>query len=123
IHFDGEGHYLDFERDSPLTRSGGKPDVVAAWSLPRPSLLVGDGPTDLEARSAVDCFAAFMGVLHRDAAAAGADAVISAPTLAPVLALAVSRADRERLRGSAWAELADKGESLLTSAGEARRVT
>src|SRR5690606_26135611 len=90
IHFDGEGHYLDFERDSPLTRSGGKPDVVAAWSLPRPSLLVGDGSTDLEARSAVDCFAAFMGVVHRDAVAAGADVVISAPTLAPVLALAVS---------------------------------
>jgi phosphoserine phosphatase len=122
IHFDGEGRYLDFERDSPLARSGGKPDVVSGWHLPRPSLLVGDGATDLEARSAVDCFAAFMGVVYRPAVAAGADVVIRSPSLAPILALAAGAADRERLRGSRWADLLARADALLGSAGEDHRV-
>jgi phosphoserine phosphatase len=113
ISFDGEGRYLDFERDSPLARSGGKPDVVRGWELPAPSLLVGDGATDLEARAAVDCFAAFMGVAFRPAVAAEADVVLSAPTLAPVLSLAASADDRARLRGTEWAELLQRGDSLL----------
>jgi phosphoserine phosphatase len=123
IHFDGEGRYLDFERDSPLARSGGKPDVVSAWELPRPSLLVGDGATDLEARSAVDCFAAFMGVVWRDSVAAEADVVIRSASLSPVLALAASSADREGLRGSPWADLLTRGDALLASAGEHHHLT
>jgi phosphoserine phosphatase len=123
ISFDGEGHYLDFERDSPLARSGGKPDVVAAWNLPRPSMLVGDGSTDLEARGAVDCFVAFMGVAYREAVAAGADLVVPAPTLAPILSLAASSVDRQRLGGSPWAALLERGDALLESSGGARRQT
>jgi phosphoserine phosphatase len=118
IHFDGEGRYLDFERESPLARSGGKPDVIRAWDLPRPSLLVGDGATDLEARPAVDCFAAYMGVVWREAVAGEAEVVLPSPSLSAVLALASSAADRERLRGSRWSELLAKGQSLLASAGE-----
>ncbi|HET8654563.1 MAG TPA: HAD-IB family phosphatase [Longimicrobiaceae bacterium] len=117
ISFHGDGSYRDFERGSPLARNGGKPEVIRAWGLPRPSLLVGDGATDLEARPAVDCFAAFMGVVHRPAVAAGADVVISAPSLTPVLALAAGDSDRARLRDSEWAPLLARGESLLT-AGE-----
>ena len=119
IHFDGEGRYLDFDRASPLARSGGKPDVVAAWSLPRPAVLVGDGSTDLEARSAVDCFVAFAGVVRRDAVCAAADLVLDAPALAPVLALAASAEEKDRLRGSRWSGLLARGEKLLSSAGGA----
>ena len=43
---------------SPLARSNGKAQVIRAWNLPRPALLVGDGATDREARPAVDAFAA-----------------------------------------------------------------
>jgi phosphoserine phosphatase len=117
ISFDGEGRYHEFERDSPLARSGGKADVLAAWSLPRPALLVGDGATDLEARSAVDCFAAFTGVVFRPAVAEAADLVLGAPSLAPVLALAADEAERERLRGSPWAGLLRRGEEMLAAAG------
>lgn len=116
IDFDASGRYLDFERDSPLARSGGKPDVVRGWRLPAPSLLVGDGATDLEARAAVDCFAAFMGVAYRETVAAGADVVLTAPTLAPVLALAAGVDDRERLRSSGWAPLLERGAALLADA-------
>lgn len=119
IRFDGEGRYLDFDRSSPLARSGGKPDVVAAWDLPRPAMLVGDGSTDLEARSAVDCFVAFAGVVRRDAVVAAADRVVDAPSLAPVLVLATSEGERERLRASSWGSLVDRGERLISSAGGA----
>lgn len=123
IAFDSEGRYLDFERESPLARSGGKPDVVAAWRLPRPSLLVGDGSTDLEARPAVDCFAAYTGVARREAVVAGADVVLASSSLAPVLSLAASAEDRARLQDSRWAPLLEKGDSLLLPAGEDGGVT
>ncbi len=87
IHFDGGGRYAGFDADSPLTRSGGKLEVVRAWDLPRPSLMVGDGITDLEARPAVDAFAAFAGVVSRPAVVAAADHVIRGTSLAPVLDL------------------------------------
>lgn len=110
LEFDSAGGYLDFDRDSPLARSGGKEEVIRAWNLPRPSMLVGDGATDLEARPAVDLFVAFMGVEHRPAVAAAADLVISEPRLAPVLAAATSPAEQASLMDTRWA-------ALLTSRG------
>lgn len=115
IEFDEAGRYRDFERDSPLARSGGKSVVLRQWALPRPSLLVGDGATDLEARPAVDCFAAFMGVAFRPPVAAGADVVLRSPSLAPVLALAADAEDRARLSDSRWAEVLQKGDALLAA--------
>jgi phosphoserine phosphatase len=117
IRFDAAGGYAGFDADSPLGRSGGKEEVIRDWSLPRPSLLVGDGATDLEARPAVDSFCAYMGVALRPAVAAGADRVLHAESLAPVLALAAGPADREALRGGRWAALLARGERLLTEGG------
>jgi phosphoserine phosphatase len=90
VYFDAAGAYAGFDTTSPLARAGGKAEVIAAWrpAPPRPSMLVGDGATDLEAYHAVDCFVAFAGVAERAAVMAGADAVIGAPSLAPVLPLA-----------------------------------
>lgn len=115
VRFAPDGAYLDFERGSPLARSGGKPVVLRGWALPRPVLLVGDGATDLEARPAVDAFAAYMGVAFRPAVAAGADVVLRDPSLAPVLALAAGPADRARLAGSEHAELLRRGDALLAA--------
>lgn len=109
VEFDDDGRYLGFDRGSPLARAGGKAEVIRGWRLPRPVLLVGDGATDLEARPAVDAFAAFMGVVDRPRVADGADFVLREPLLAPVLAIATSEAERERLRDSVWADLLDRG--------------
>jgi hypothetical protein len=87
--------------------------VLGAWGLPRPALMVGDGSTDLEARPAVDAFAAYMGVAFRPHVAAGADVVLRDPSLAPVLALAAGPEDRGRLAGSEWAGLLRRGDELL----------
>lgn len=113
IDFGDDGAYRGFEATSPLARSGGKETVLRAWGLPRPALLVGDGATDLEARPAVDAFAAYMGVAFRPAVAAGADVVLREPSLAPVLALAAEEEERERLREAGFGELLARGERML----------
>lgn len=89
LHFDATGAYRDFDRASPLARAGGKRHWVEqqGHALPRPSLLVGDGATDLEARPAVDCFAAFTGVVHRDPVVRGADVTLPGPSLTAVLGI------------------------------------
>lgn len=89
IRFTPEGAYGGFDRDSPLTRSGGKRIWVEQHlaRLPRPILLIGDGATDLEARPAVDCFAAFTGVVCREEVARAADVVLPGPSLTGVLGI------------------------------------
>lgn len=91
VRFDAGGGYLGFDEMSPLARSGGKRDVIAAWQppVPRPAMLVGDGATDLEARPAVEAFVAFAGVVRRKDVVDRADLVIDGPSLAPVLPLAL----------------------------------
>lgn len=91
LRFDGGGAYVGFDERSPLARSGGKREVIAAWqpAVPRPAMLVGDGVTDLEARPAVDAFVAFAGVVRRKDVVDHADLVIDGPSLAPVLPLAL----------------------------------
>lgn len=113
VRFDEAGEYAGFDAASPLARSGGKAVVLAAWSLPRPALMVGDGATDLEARPAVDAFAAYMGVAFRPVVASGADFVLRDPSLAPVLALATDAGDRARLAASPFAELLARADRLL----------
>lgn len=118
IDFTAEGEYAGFDAASPLTRTDGKEEVLRAAGLPHPTLLVGDGATDAEARPAVDAFAAYMGVAYRPAVAALAEVVLRAPSLAPVLALSATAADRARLRDSPWADLLARGEELLAEAEE-----
>lgn len=117
IRFDDRGGYAGYDAGSPLARGGGKAEKIEAWRLPRPSLLVGDGATDAEARPAVDAFAAYMGVACRPAVAEAADVVLRDASLAPVLALAAGARGRTRLRRSRWARVLARGEALL--AGEA----
>lgn len=117
IHFDADGAYAGFESASPLARSNGKAQVIGAWNLPRPALLVGDGATDREARPAVDAFAAYMGVAWRAAVADGADYVLRDASLAPILALACSDEDRARLADSSWADLLSIAGDGSTSGG------
>lgn len=92
IHFDDAGGYRGFDEASPLTRSGGKLTVLAAWrtSLPTPIAVVGDGVTDLEARPAAEMFIAYAGVTHREAVIAQADAVVRGQSMVAVLEYVLS---------------------------------
>jgi phosphoserine phosphatase len=111
IFFDARGAYAGFDETSPLARQRGKALVIAAWSdLARPTMLVGDGATDLEARSVVDRFVAFAGVVERPNVTAHAEVVIRGLSLLPVLALALDGTDvqQDRIR-----ELVARGLALL----------
>ena len=112
VRFDARGEYAGFDERSPLARSGGKREVLAAWldGAPRPAMLVGDGVTDLEARPAVDRFVAYAGVIARDAVVRAADAVVRSPSLAPVLALALGDAPPRDVTARA---LYERGRDLL----------
>lgn len=91
IWFDNHGQYQGFESTSLLARSNGKRTwVESRTDLVRPILLIGDGATDLEAKPAVDRFAAFTGVARRATVVAGADFVINRPSLRPILDLVLT---------------------------------
>jgi phosphoserine phosphatase len=109
-HFDEQGRYAGFDTASPLARQGGKRAIIEQWNPPvgRPSLLVGDGATDLEARPAVDTFAAYAGVAARPAVVAAADVVLFARSLAPVAVLALDEPP-----APVFQTLFDRGRSLL----------
>jgi len=115
VRFDSGGAYAGFDATSPLARSGGKTELLAAWrpTLPAPIMMVGDGATDAEARDAVDVFVAYCGVYERPAVVAAADYVIRTESLAPVLALALDRPPAD----PAFAELYERGRSLLERSG------
>ena len=94
VYFSGAGAYTGFDTASPLARSGGKREWIAAHvaELPRPIMLVGDGITDLEARPVIDRFIAFAGVVSRPEVIRQADAVILGRSLLPVLEIALGQA-------------------------------
>jgi phosphoserine phosphatase len=77
LSFDAEGAYTSYDAASPLTGQRGKKDVVAALELPRPSLAVGDGATDVAMRESADAFAAFTGFARREHVVRAADYVVS----------------------------------------------
>ena len=87
VYFNEDGSYRGFDTESPLARAGGKRVWIEASGLPTPRLLIGDGATDLEARPAVDCFAAYVGVVDRPEVSRAADIVLLERSLGPVLKL------------------------------------
>lgn len=77
VRRDSSGRFLVHDEQSPLARATGKSDVVRSLTLPRRTLAVGDGATDLAMRPAVDAFAAFTGFVSRPAVVSAADGVLS----------------------------------------------
>lgn len=81
--------YADHDR-SELTTTDGKADVIRR-SVTRGGrrLLVGDGVSDLAAASEVDLFVGYAGVVSRPPVVEAAPVVVTSPSIAPVLALAI----------------------------------
>jgi phosphoserine phosphatase len=102
--------YLDPE-NSPLVESQGKADVIRELLDHKPgrSMLVGDGMSDVAAKPAVDIMVGFGGVVVRHGVEQGADVFIRSATLAPVLALALSSTERNKLAQSGYQPVLDQG--------------
>ena len=87
IIFDEKGQYLDFDRHSPLAKSGGKAWVCRQIN-PGSALnmvLIGDGKTDLEAQNAGAKVIGFGGVVRRELVEAQADFFVTESSLLAVL--------------------------------------
>lgn len=68
LFFDATGAYTGYDERYPTTRSGGKPQVIAALKRelsPARVVMVGDGVSDLETRPEVDLFIGFGGYVAR----------------------------------------------------------
>jgi phosphoserine phosphatase len=76
LYWNDAGEYVGFDSKSPLATQSGKLEVVRGLALPRPTLAVGDGSTDLGMRPAIDEFAAFTGFVRRQSVTAAADCEI-----------------------------------------------
>jgi len=87
LEFSSDGQYKDFDRRSPLSRTGGKELAVRdiRAQVHGRAVLVGDGITDAEAKGAVDLFIGFGGVRQRDAVRAVSDVYITEPRLSSIL--------------------------------------
>lgn len=79
LQFDGAGNYVDFDRRSPLVRSGGKAIVVrdVRARTKGNAAFIGDGVTDLDAKAAVDLFIGFGGVHVRPRVKDNADVYVT----------------------------------------------
>ncbi len=100
LSFDAEGHYVDYDRNSPLARAGGKIEVLSR--LLRESSLgqmafIGDGATDLEAAHLAQRFIAYGGVERREAVTAGALVHCDEPDFSALAPLLFSTAELEQL--------------------------
>lgn len=110
--------YLDYD-EGPLTVSSGKAAVISelAGTLPGRRLMIGDGASDLAAKSDVDLFVGYGGVVAREAVRAEADIFMRCASLAAILPLAGGRRGWERLRGTAHEPVFRRGILAATVAG------
>jgi phosphoserine phosphatase len=86
VRFDPQGSYVDFDRQSPLWRNGGKIEVVRA--LPpshHPLAFIGDGITDAETQGHVARFVGLGGVVARAKVRQRAEVFVTSASLAGVL--------------------------------------
>jgi phosphoserine phosphatase len=99
---------------TPLIETQGKRQIIAELSgAEKRTMLIGDGVTDLEARDAVKLFVGFGGAVQRVRVAAEAAVYISADSLAPIVPLALSRHDAEKVRQSDHAPVLERGLVLI----------
>lgn len=66
--FDEEGNVIGLDTTRPTCRAGGKAQQILSLNLPRPSVMVGDGMTDYEAKhlGGVDEFIAYTEFSRRE---------------------------------------------------------
>ncbi|MEI6709036.1 MAG: HAD-IB family phosphatase [Methylococcales bacterium] len=86
IYFNDDGSYKDYERASPLARTGGKADIVSQIKGQYTIAVIGDGKTDMEAKQAGAFVIGFGGVVDRAIVRELADVYVAESDLTAVLA-------------------------------------
>jgi phosphoserine phosphatase len=86
VYFNVDGSYLDYDKNSPLARSGGKAEICWQLLKSRGSLaMIGDGKTDMEAKQAGAYVIGFGGVVDRAVVREQADFYSAESSLVSVL--------------------------------------
>ena len=109
--------YMEYV-ESPLTVSSGKPQIILELAAGRVGrrMMIGDGSSDLATRQVVDLFVGYGGVVAREKVERESEVFIKSASLAPVLALAGGQSGYERLKGTPYQALYEKGiEQALSS--------
>ncbi len=98
IQFDARGHFLDFDRTSPLVNNNGKRSILTQLKTQHENIIfVGDGLNDWAAHDLVTRFIGYGGVFYRENIAAQCHFYINTSSLAPVLPLALTQQEYEKL--------------------------
>jgi phosphoserine phosphatase len=86
IYFNEDGSYRDFNRDSPLAKTGGKAVICQQISSEfNKMIMVGDGKTDLEVQQLGVKVIGFGGVIEREIMVENADFYVNSRSLVSVL--------------------------------------
>lgn len=111
--------FMDYDEDSPLTISSGKPQIIQELSAGKAGrrLMVGDGSSDLATRNVVDLFVGFGGVIKRDKVLSDSEAFVHSASIAPILPMAAGVSGYSRVMGTAHQGIFDKGIDLALNGG------
>ncbi len=115
IYFDSGGHYLDFDRSSPLVHADGKRIISQQLKQRHAQLaLIGDGLNDYDAHEVVTRFVGYGGAFYRENIKQKCQYYIAAPSMLQLLPLTLTSQEVKTL---SELELTyyDKGLSLLES--------
>jgi phosphoserine phosphatase len=98
IQFDTNGHYVDFEKTSPLVFNSGKHTIVTQLKKQHPAIIhIGDGLNDFVTHDTVTRFVGYGGVYYRENMANCCDYYITSLSMSPLLALSLTEAEYELL--------------------------
>lgn len=113
IYFDAEGHYRDFDENSPLIYPDGKRRIVETLLRKHPRLLfVGDGLNDLVVQDLVTRFVGYGGAYYRENIQNRCEFYLTDPSLLPLLPLTLTLEEVNELPSQYLARY-QKGVALL----------
>jgi phosphoserine phosphatase len=117
-HAQHQKTYLEYV-EGPLTESSGKPQIIRELAGARVGrrMMIGDGSSDLATRSHVDLFVGYGGVVARAKVKNESDVFVETFSLAPVLPLAGGAGGYQRVLGTPYQALYEKGIALIRDNG------
>lgn len=119
LYFNEKGEYTGFDKENPLSRSGGKAEVLKKLPGEKRTMLIGDGASDAEVGEQVELFVGFGGVEKRDSVRTMAPVYLNGESMAPLLVMAAGIDGTIKLLGDQqYRALTVKGLSILMHEGE-----
>ncbi len=98
VFFDEKGNYVDYDHQAYVANKDGKRTIVELLKKQHERLLyVGDGMNDMVVYDLVDRFVGYGGSYYRETIASKCDFYIKASTMSPLLPLALTQEEVEKL--------------------------